>query len=74
VIPSTRAGWGGCVVSLLPRSREKEFIAYITSAETGYSKYRTLKDDQLKTAVFESVPGTGAGGKCLMWSMRMHGC
>lgn len=55
------AGWGGCVVSLLPASKEKAFIRALTDKQTGYSPYRTMADEALESVVFKTVPGSGAG-------------
>ena len=61
--PLCRAGWGGCVVSLIPASRERQFIAHLTDSQEGYSAYRDLGAKELETVVFKTVPGSGAGGK-----------
>lgn len=57
------AGWGGCVVSLIPASLEQQFIAQITDEREGYSAYRGLGKKELETIVFKTVPGSGAGGE-----------
>jgi hypothetical protein len=67
------AGWGGCVVSLIPKSREASFIAHITDAQKGYEGYKRFRAEQestgeseekglFKDVVFKTIPGSGAGG------------
>lgn len=63
LIMACRAGWGGCVVSLIPSSQEKAFINAVIDPKTGYSKYRGKTAEELKTSVFKTVPGSGAGGE-----------
>lgn len=50
------AGWGGCVVSLIERSKQ---VTFIEEVKEKYTKYSSEKD--LSQVIFPSVPGSGAG-------------
>jgi N-acetylgalactosamine kinase len=53
----TGAGWGGCAVSLVERSKLPAFLA---AMEAGYYAPRSCSGAALASALFASAPGSGA--------------
>ena len=53
----TGAGWGGCCVSLVPKS---ELNRFLKSVEAGYYNQNESLTSKVKSALFASQPGGGA--------------
>ncbi|CAG8491620.1 9636_t:CDS:2 [Paraglomus occultum] len=55
----TGAGWGGCVVSVIPGNESEEFISKVT--EKYYNvRFPDLPKERLSEVIFETLPGAGA--------------
>jgi len=53
----TGAGWGGCVVSLVPADKVQKFLS---SVRTSYYAERALSGDVVNECLFATQPGDGA--------------
>jgi galactokinase len=54
----TGAGWGGCIVALVPLSKVDAFIAGIK--EDYYQNLEAAKGKDLNGFIFKTGPGAGA--------------
>jgi len=53
----TGAGWGGCVVSLVPSD---SVMSLLTAVRDNYYKLAPKKFERVKEALFATTPGDGA--------------
>lgn len=61
----TGAGWGGCIVALVPADETESFVQKL---KAGYAPYKDLEGEKLREAVFASKPSSGASGECFYCS------
>lgn len=54
----TGAGWGGCVVALVPRGNLDEYVSSLK--EKFYGEMETVAEDDLSRLIFSTSPNSGA--------------
>ena len=52
------AGWGGCIVALVPQSKVNEYMEFLQSRY--YSSLEKAKQREVKSYLFPTKPGPGA--------------
>lgn len=54
----TGAGWGGCIVALVPEDLVGSYIAAVKTEY--YVDYKKIPEEHLDTFIFSTQPGAGA--------------